>query len=481
MLEKITMNNKKRNKSDPNFSEKNLTKKRRNYFAIKNFNEEKFIENTSIVNIKFNEYKLKAISNRNELISIKNREINYNNFKSLGMKNIGNSCYMNSALQILFSTPGFLKNLKLHCISPDYVENPLIKSLIHLSENPKSKEDLMNIKKEMASVDESYGQYVKNDSQMFAIDLIEKIIVSLKGESSVCSEEDEMKQKIEEKYKDFIMNSYLEKNPFEKIFLFHESFFKMNQNEIYNAGFENWLNINLTFPQNNRYYTIEELLESKYVNHEKMNYLLNYSDYQGKESQTLEEVLKEKYLSLHKYSSINMKNNSNKETNQVEDNYEDIYNKLKSFKDFLCFKFFLFIETIKLIWDSWFSNCSTQEIENSSKCEIRQLASLPNILIITINRAILGKKFFRNKLKFSENLNLNNFLDKIIFKDNSEGKYKLYAVNECTSLFINDGHYKSYIKSEDNNWYIFDDETVDLKMPDFSENRYVVGLYYIKI
>ena len=45
---------------------------------------------------------------------------------------------------------------------------------------------------------------------------------------------------------------------------------------------------------------------------------------------------------------------------------------------------------------------------------------------------------------------------------------------------MNGGHYKSYIKSEDKNWYIFDDETVDLKEPDFSENRYVVGLYYIK-
>ena len=64
----------------------------------------------------------------------------------------------------------------------------------------------------------------------------------------------------------------------------------------------------------------------------------------------------------------------------------------------------------------------------------------------------------------------------------NEGVYKLYAINECSSLFIDGGgHYISYIKTEQNIWYKFDDESVRIETPDIFNNRNVVGLYYIKI
>lgn len=489
MLEEIIIHN-KRNKSVSNclknrnliiFEEK-LIEKRRNSFIktiLKKSFEEESLKKSNIkttLKIKEDELYLKKINK--EINIIKNIEIKTNSFELIGIRNIGNSCYMNSVLQILFRTPGFLDNLKSYYNSQNYTEDTLIKSLIYLSKNPKSKSALKNIKKEMAMVDKSYGKFVQNDSQMFAIDLIEQIIISMKGDKSVGSLEDEIKQTIEEKYKNFIINSKLELNPFENMFLFHESFFKINEKKVYDDGFESWLNINLTFPETKGYYSIEELLEIKYLNHEKMKELSKNSEYQGKNSDTLEQSLKEKYQSLDKYSSI--RTNSTKNIEKNEDNYQDIYDKITSFTDYIYLKFQMFIETLKSIWDKMFPNEKTKYKGNVSKCEIRQFASLPNVLIISINRAILGKKFHLNKLKFNKYLNLNHFLDEIIFKDNSEGKYKLYAVNECQSFYMSRGHYISYIETSDDKWYKFDDEIISLEKPNFSENRYVVGLYYIK-
>lgn len=124
-----------------------------------------------------------------------------------------------------------------------------------------------------------------------------------------------------------------------------------------------------------------------------------------------------------------------------------------------------------------------EEKENKKKenFSFKQIASLPNILIITINRAILGQQFHCNKLNFKKYLNLNDYLDKMIFQnDYNSGLYKLYAVNECFSLEKNTGHYKSYVEKEEDKWFKFDDEKISDETPKFIGNRYVVGLYYTR-
>ena len=97
---------------------------------------------------------------------------------------------MNSFLQILLHTPNFLEALKES--SNGIPKDPLIESLIQLSENPKE-ESLKTIKKIMAEVDESYGREVQNDSQEFGINLLNKIITIIKGDLKFeddCNEEE---------------------------------------------------------------------------------------------------------------------------------------------------------------------------------------------------------------------------------------------------------------------------------------------------
>ena len=77
-----------------------------------------------------------------------------------GFKNIGHSCYMNSFLQILLHTPSFLEELKKSY--KETTPNDLIESLINLSnsENQNKIKSLIEIKKSMAKIDESYGKKI---------------------------------------------------------------------------------------------------------------------------------------------------------------------------------------------------------------------------------------------------------------------------------------------------------------------------------
>ena len=291
------------------------------------------------------------------------------------------------------------------------------------------------------------------------------------------------------------------------MFLFHESHFKIDKNNHYKNRFESWININLEFPDNKKSYSIEELLEIKYINIDKIievkkfenNDIINEIQennisniYKTKRSYTLEESLFNKFKIFENicYSKNLINNNfsDNKNINDIDDDYSDIYENV-SFKNYIYLHIQQFFEKIKLYWKklSYFvvNECMNEKKEKNdiSKFEINQLASLPKVLIISINRAILGKPFHLNKLSFCNYLNINNCLDKILFENKqNEGVYKLYAINECSSLFIDGGgHYISYIKTEQNIWYKFDDESVRIETPDIFNNRNVVGLYYIKI
>ena len=102
---------------------------------------------------------------------------------------------------------------------------------------------------------------------------------------------------------------------------------------------------------------------------------------------------------------------------------------------------------------------------------------MPKILIISINRAFLGKNFNDNIISYKERLNVKKFIDKDILKK-EKTKYRLYAVNECLAHKKESGHYYSYIKIN-KTWYKFNDSLVSEESPNLS-SEYVVGLYYIK-
>ena len=109
-----------------------------------------------------------------------------------------------------------------------------------------------------------------------------------------------------------------------------------------------------------------------------------------------------------------------------------------------------------------------------------QLVSIPKILIITINRVLIGERINNSQLIFKQDLNLDKFIDKDLFNDsNKKTKYNLYAINRCIHQKKN-SHYSCSIKI-DKTWYLFDDQKVQKKQyPDTIYSENVVGLFYIR-
>lgn len=425
-------------------------------------NESKDINNNIIQKEGFNKNEINKIeendsnetddseNNTNKNPNIKVRKIIRNENKLFGFPNIGHSCYMNSFLQLLLHTPHFLEELKESYKGT--TEHPLIESLLQLSSEyeTKTKEKLLwIIKKSMAEVDESYGKKIQNDSQEFGINLISQLIYIIKGESSFSDEEVfeeglkdlEYNQEFkEEKFKKYL-NKYCEKEiSLEKMFQFHEINFKVDIQEKKNISikridFDPFLNIEVFFPKTNKknsYYKLTDLLKLKYPKTPEI------------ENQENQSNLIEKFI-----------------------NY--LINLYKQYKD----KFF----------NNYLDNNSEDyQIINNNKLKyvyFSNLFTIPNFLIISINRAILGKPIYKDILKFEEILDLKDYLDNDKLKDENT-IYKLYGINYCyKQSFYNSGHYYCSIKIN-NEWYTFDDNKPVIKEePDFN-SKYVVGLYYVK-
>jgi len=215
-----------------------------------------------------------------------NKKSNFDNFecKITGFSNIGNSCYMNSFLQILLHCPNFVKelqNLYQHCS----FENNLIKNIIDLSksEYPYNKKYLYEIKNCMKNI-EDYGLFIQNDSQDFGKDLINEIIDNIKHlnedfSSSISYSESEIidkKNKIY-KYQKFV-EKYQNKETFiEKMFTINECEYIFEEKNITKVIFNTSFDILLSFPkiENNNYkkeYSLENLLDLNFNNNNK-NYI----------------------------------------------------------------------------------------------------------------------------------------------------------------------------------------------------------------
>jgi len=170
---------------------------------------------------------------------------------------------MNAFLQILLHTPNFLKNLRKYKSN-----NPgtLLYNLLYLSLYPYNTDYLYKIKEIMKEIKSEYGAFIPGDSQVFAIDFLDKLIYEIKGkdysDDSFDSNNDDNKISKIEKYALFIKDINKNKNIFEKIFQFCEVTKGSDNNKFF---FSVNLNIDLTFPKNkNAYISLAELLNEKY-------------------------------------------------------------------------------------------------------------------------------------------------------------------------------------------------------------------------
>lgn len=344
---------------------------------------------------------------------IKKRVINYNNknlknnqknlqenkIKEFGFKNIGNTCYMNSFLQILLHIPNFISKLKSKY--GDFNDNSLIKCLINLYENPCNYKYLNTIIGIMYNKSSEYKLKKQNDSQDFGIELINEIIKDIKGEEDYSSEKDCItnSEKINE-YKKYI-NKYQNPNNeifIEKMFIINESHSISKLNGFSKIKFYCSLNMELSFPK----------------------------------------TINEKYL--NEYSLFDL----------LDFNYDNI-SKINKNEKF---------------------------IKNTNN--LIKICKLPEILIITIVRAVFKEDLNNTNINFPKILNLKNYIDFDLLDINKiNTKYELFAINEKIGNSKSFGHYYCHIYLE-NNWYLFDDELVKIDEINLCSKE-VVGLFYKNI
>ena len=468
------------NKDINNNSKDNLNKEINKNELLKN--EDK-LNNTKIDN-KIEEKKKKSSNNINDITinnSLTKEYFGKEDFEyqTIGFNNIGNTCYMNSFLQILLHTPNFLKEL-IKINEERNLNNNLINNLISLAEDPKNTGFLRNIKILMGKVDNSFSDFCQNDSQEFGISLLDEIINGIKGNQSFSDENISKYEITPENQKEYTIKLFEEyKSKFckeelslEKMFQIHETFIKIELEKgiqkIKHIDFNTSFNIELSFPNNqkNKNFDLIELLESKYcydISKEKTS------------SEDIDLEVRTKRNNNNSYDESQIKEQKSLETNKSENKFSF----LGMFKNI----FFSIINFFKYYF------CRNRNENNEEKNKINQskkknyeyiskLASLPKILIISINRAIFRKGLYDNLLKYEDILDVSKFIDKNINNTNKSIEYKLYAINECSGRSVNSGHYYSFIKIKEK-WYKFNDSTATEQTPNFASTN-VVGLYYIK-
>ena len=445
-----------------------------NNHKILKFKIENFINNNhNHINNHKSNLKFKENSKENEERKITDfiidDELDIEN-QIIGLPNIGNSCYMNSFLQILLHTPNFIKNLKL-LKKEKNIENAFINSIINLSNRQKHKSDLYIIKKEIGKIDQSYAKNNQNDSQIFGIYLIDRIFSIFKGgeenydgieeEFDILNKEnygeEELKQYEAKKFINFKNKFFPNENYIEKMFQFYEieTKFMIKSNglpKLYNIQIKPSIYIDLQFQ--NKIYKIFHL----------------------------ENLLKYKYL-----QKLNIKNQKLFPNYSIKTTTQELpkanTNSSKLSKFFKCIVDFFIATFCFLKKKNKNQNPALEDRKYIGKMNdyyynnINKLVSLPKILIISINRAIINREFNSEPLQFDNLLDLKDYMShNIINKNYPYTKYTLYAINNCQGDSKEFGHCYSYIKIKQK-WFKFNDNKVEEKNPSFASNN-VVGLFY---
>ena len=197
------------------------------------------------------------------------KNIKVNDFSKciVGFLNIGNSCYINSFLQIILHTPNFLKYLNYLFQNQSYGKDTLIYNLFYLSKYPYDPNYILEIKKIMGKIDKKYKTFIPGDSQNFAIDFLAQIINECKNNDYSGDSDESTNDKGLSKFQcftKFCKNYHNKKNKIEKLFQFVE--IRTKKSSMHNYHFSIELHIKLCFPPNcNNTIDLTTLLNNKYL------------------------------------------------------------------------------------------------------------------------------------------------------------------------------------------------------------------------
>ena len=148
-----------------------LQSKEKIYNKPKNF--EKKIQKKLTINYEIDKtYYLNYIKNNENKLYIKDK---YYNTKK-GFYNFGNTCYMNSILQIIIHIPGFIEGLKKLKINKKI--NCLLNNLIDIADKPSNNgnlKELENLRIEFFFLNSNYKYYRQEDSQEFGSQLLKNL------------------------------------------------------------------------------------------------------------------------------------------------------------------------------------------------------------------------------------------------------------------------------------------------------------------
>lgn len=93
-------------------------------------------------------------------------------------------------------------------------------------------------------------------------------------------------------------------------------------------------------------------------------------------------------------------------------------------------------------------------LQNNKYNDKNKIADLPEILINSFHRGIIGNRVIKTNVSFNKELDMEQFIDKSL--NNSKSlKYVLYDIYGRFGQSKNQGHYICLIKVNNVKWYAF--------------------------